>query len=104
MPLSFREIIREAPETNPYRNILRGSYPALHASDVPTGIFYSNYLDTYITRDDSKMEVDLVDMTDRARPLLCEIKSGQTYRHSFARHLEPVAASLGLREADLQAG
>ena len=235
LPLSFGEIVREAPETNPYRSILRGSYPALYASDVPTSIFYNNYLDTYITRDvvgyldvrnerdfrrflvacatragnlvnyadlardvgvsvptvkswlsilessfavnllspysanvskrlakspklyfsdsgllchllgiaspielaeseklgavfenyviserikraynnllhpdlyyyrdDSKIEVDLLDMTDRAKPLLCEIKSRQTYRHSFARHLEPVAVLLGLREADLQ--
>ena len=56
---------------------------------------------TYFYRDDSKIEIDMIDVTDAARPLLCEMKSGRTYRPSFARHLAPVSESLGLRDPNL---
>lgn len=49
----------------------------------------------YFYRDDSKIEVDLVDVT-RSPAVLAEIKSGQTYRPSFARHVRAVNASLSL--------
>lgn len=234
LPLSFREAHSFEPNTRPWDAMMRGSYPALHASNVPTGIFYENYIDTYVTRDvvgyldvrnerdfrrfltacatragnllnlsdlsrdvgvsvptirswvsilessfvvrtlepyyaniskrltktpklyfydtgllchllgmdnavalmespyagavfenyvisemlkshynglrrpqtyfyrdDSKIEVDLVDVTDAARPLLCELKSGLTYRTSFARNLARVSESLGFRNPDL---
>ena len=234
LPLSFREIRSHDPEARPWDVMVRGSYPALHASGVPAGIFYENYLDTYVTRDvvgfldvrnerdfrrflmscatragsllnfadlsrdvgvsvptvrswvsilessfvvrtlepyhaniskrltktpklyfydtgllchllglgdaaalaespyvgavfenfviseglklghnrlrrpqmhfyrdDSRVEVDLVDVTDAARPLLCEVKSGHTYRPSFARNLAPVSESLSLENPDL---
>lgn len=234
LPLSFREILSSEGGALPWDVIVRGSYPTLHASDVPTDIFYENYLDTYVTRDvvgyldvrnerdfrrfltacatragnllnfadlsrdvgvsvptirswvsilessfvirtlepyhaniskrltktpkiyfydtgllchllglgdatalaespyagavfedyviseelkrkfnslkrpqtyfyrdDSKIEIDMIDMTDPARPLLCEMKSGHTYRPSFARSLAPVSESLGFKSPDL---
>ena len=234
LPLSFAEIATYKQDAKPIDIIQRGSYPALHATDVPSRIFYENYLDTYITRDvmgyldvrkerdfrrfliacatragklvnyadlardvgisvptarawlsilessfvihtlkpysaniskrltktpklyffdtgllchllsipdgrslvestgygpifenyviseqlkrhfnaltkpdmmfyrdDSKIEVDLVDATDSANLTLCEIKSGQTYRSSFARNLSTVANNLGLASAEL---
>ena len=52
-------------------------------------------------RDDSKIEVDLVDVTDGSTPVLCEIKSGQTYRPSFVRNLMHVASTPGLEVAAL---
>lgn len=55
----------------------------------------------FFYRDDSKVEVDMIDLTDRNRPLVCEIKSGQTYRSSFAQHLARVASLLGFTNADL---
>lgn len=34
-----------------HTTMVRGMYPRLHSSTVPSHIFYENYLDTYITRD-----------------------------------------------------
>lgn len=59
----------------------------LNAGSVPELFFY---------RDDSKIEVDLVDMTERSRPELVEIKSSATYRSSFTRHLAHVGGLLGI--------
>ena len=234
LPLSFREIRSFDGDAQPWNAMVRGSYPALHASGVPTSVFYENYIDTYVARDvvgfldvrnerdfrrfltacatragnllnfadlsrdvgvsvptirswvsilessfvirtlepyyaniskrltktpkvyfydtgllchllgledatalsespyagavfenymiseelkrrfnelkrpqlffyrdDSKVEVDLVDVTDATRPLLCEMKSGHTYRSSFARSLAPVSKSLGFQNPDL---
>ena len=50
----------------------------------------------YFYRDDSKIEVDLVDMTERAAPELIEIKSTTTYKADLARHLESVGDALGI--------
>ena len=49
----------------------------------------------YFYRDDSKIEVDLVDMTERAAPELIEIKSTTTYKADLARYLESVGDALG---------
>ena len=48
----------------------------------------------YFYRDDSKIEVDLVDVTDRTAPELVEIKSTSTYRPDLARHLRSVGDAL----------
>ena len=50
-------------------------------------------------RDDSKIEVDLADATDTSQSLLCEIRSGQTYRGSFTRNLRTVGRMPGLENA-----
>ncbi|MDO4538950.1 MAG: ATP-binding protein [Coriobacteriales bacterium] len=50
----------------------------------------------YFYRDDSKMEVDLVDATDGTVPELVEIKSSSTFKAEFARHLESVGNALGV--------
>ena len=61
----------------------------LHAGRNPELYFY---------RDDSKIEVDLVDVTDRAAPELVEIKSTTTYKPDLARHLGSVGDALGISE------
>jgi predicted AAA+ superfamily ATPase len=48
----------------------------------------------FFYRDDSKIEVDLVDITDSSRPELVEIKSSATFRPSFTRHLSHVGELL----------
>ncbi len=48
----------------------------------------------FFYRDDSKIEVDLVDITDSSRPELAEIKSSATFRPSFTRHLSHVGELL----------
>ena len=53
----------------------------MHAGQNPELYFY---------RDDSKIEVDLVDVTDRSAPELIEIKSTTSFKAGFARHLESV--------------
>lgn len=50
----------------------------LNTGNEPQMFFY---------RDDSKIEVDLMDFTDNTRRRLIEIKSGQTYHDRFATHL-----------------
>ncbi len=52
--------------------------------------------DLYFYRDDNKVEVDLVDMTDADHGLLAEIKSSQTYRSGFSRHLRVVGDEIGI--------
>ncbi len=47
----------------------------------------------YFYRDDSKVEVDHMDLTETPATL-AEIKSGQTYRENFSRHVRSVAALL----------
>lgn len=54
----------------------------------------------YFYRDDSKIEVDLVDVT-RSPTVLAEVKSGQTYRPGFARHVRSVNASLSLSASEV---
>lgn len=53
LPLSFQEIANGANQPNiPIADLIfRGSYPQLHATNIPTSIFYENYIDTYVTRD-----------------------------------------------------
>ena len=50
----------------------------------------------YFYRDDSKIEVDLIDVTDRTEPELVEIKSTTTFKADFARHLRSVGDDLGI--------
>lgn len=57
----------------------------------PTLVFY---------RDDSKREIDLIDLTEPARPQAFEIKSSATYRDTFARHLRSVGSELGIPAKD----
>ena len=52
----------------------------------------------YFYRDDSKIEVDLIDITDRTAPELIEIKSTTTFKADFARHLGSVGDALGMPE------
>ena len=59
----------------------------LHAGRNPRLYFY---------RDDSKIEVDLIDVTNRSAPELLEIKSTTTFKADFARHLESVGDALGI--------
>lgn len=59
----------------------------LNHGEVPELFFY---------RDDSKIEVDLCDMTDHSAPELIEVKSSATYHHDYARHLGKVGELLGI--------
>ena len=50
----------------------------------------------YFYRDDSGIDVDLLDFTDTSHRELIEIKSSQTYQERFARHLGQVEEFLGV--------
>jgi predicted AAA+ superfamily ATPase len=50
----------------------------------------------YFYRDENKVEVDLLDFTNRNHPELIEIKSGQTYHDRFASHLRLIGDTLGI--------
>ena len=55
-------------------------------------------LDLCFYRDDSKVEVDLLDCTDAAHPLMVEVKASETYHDKYARHLVRVGEELGVPE------
>lgn len=65
---------------------------------------YYNALKTpelYFYRDDSKIEVDLIDCThSQTKPELIEIKSGRMYHDRFARHLRSVGTLLNVPETN----
>lgn len=46
-------------------------------------------------RDDSKREIDLIDETDPIKTRWIEIKSGSSYKSSYARHLNSVVDEIG---------
>ena len=59
----------------------------LNRRETPSLFFY---------RDDSKIEVDLVDITNPDQIQLAEIRSSQTYHQKYARHLKKVGDLLGI--------
>ena len=50
-PLSFRELAcaGKAPKTDDY--LVRGGYPRLYNIEIPSDVYYSNYVTTYLDRD-----------------------------------------------------
>ena len=58
----------------------------LNCLSVPNVMYY---------RDDSKIEVDMIDETDANEILVAEIKSGQTYRKQFSLHARKIAKLIG---------
>lgn len=53
----------------------------------------------YYYRDDSKREIDLIDLTEKGSPRAMEIKGGETYRSGFARHLNAICPEIGIPES-----
>ncbi|MBQ9004678.1 MAG: ATP-binding protein [Eggerthellaceae bacterium] len=51
LPLSYEELVGSGRALSADEFALRGGYPRLYASDIPTGIFFRNYVETYIERD-----------------------------------------------------
>lgn len=52
-------------------------------------------------RDDSKIEVDLLDLTDRHHETMAEIKSGQTYHDRYARNLLTIGKQIDIPDEQL---
>lgn len=50
----------------------------------------------YFYRNDSRVEVDLLDFTKQGCRKMIEVKSGRTYRDNWARHLTSVGDALGI--------
>lgn len=50
-PLSFRELVcaGKAPKADDY--LVRGGYPRLYNIEIPSDVYYSNYVTTYLDRD-----------------------------------------------------
>ena len=55
----------------------------------------------YFYRDDSKIEVDMLDLTPRAPRCLCEIKSSTTYRSRFSSGVRTVARDLDWQQGEM---
>lgn len=58
--------------------------------------------DLYFYRDDSKLETDLVDMTDRQRIVMSEIKSSCTYNHKFMQQLPTITKKIPIKIDEMQ--
>jgi uncharacterized protein len=55
-PFDFNELATEGLLSNDYlQNMLRGFYPAIYDRDIPSKIFYANYIQTYVQRDVSEL-------------------------------------------------
>lgn len=78
LPLDFTELAHHnlLPDAYP-KTLVRGFYPALFDRDIPSPVFYANYLQTYVERD----AVELVNIKDlgqfRAFLGLCAARVGQ---------------------------
>lgn len=93
LPFDFEEmksgdLLHEKYEVN----IHRGFYPALYQRNIPSNVFYSNYLQTYVERDIS----DLLQIKDiklfRSFVTQCATRSGQLL------NLSSLAASCGISQ------
>lgn len=51
----------------------------------------------YFYRDDSKREVDLLDLTDPDNEMAVEVKSSQTFHEKYAKHLNAIGEMLRIR-------
>ena len=51
LPLSFRETAMTMPALDPDAFMLRGGYPRLYATGMPSNVFFNSYIDTYLERD-----------------------------------------------------
>lgn len=51
LPLSYKEMQAIDPIPGVAQTILRGGYPRIYDVDIPVGVYYRNYLDTYVARD-----------------------------------------------------
>ena len=54
MPLSYREVALAPNEVTPDGFMLRGGYPRLYDVDIPSYVYFENYISTYVERDVSE--------------------------------------------------
>ncbi|WP_428662250.1 ATP-binding protein [Runella sp.] len=78
LPFDFTELKNVNLLTNDYPDILiKGAYPALYDRQIPSDVFYANYIQTYVERD----AVELIHIRDlrqfRAFLGLCAVRVGQ---------------------------
>ncbi len=78
LPFDFKELTQAGLLSNNYLDaIVKGFYPALFDRDIPSTVFYSNYIHTYIERD----VVEIINIQNlrqfRAFLGLCAARTGQ---------------------------
>jgi len=77
-PFDFTELhAANLMEDDYVKMLLRGFYPAIYDRDIPSQIFYSNYIQTYVERDITEL-VSIRDIrTFRTFLTLCASRAGQ---------------------------
>ena len=55
LPLSFSELAAAQPERTVDEFMFRGGYPHLYEVDMPAGVYYRSYMDTYVQRDAAEL-------------------------------------------------
>jgi hypothetical protein len=77
-PFDFTELhAANLMEDDYVKMLLRGFYPAIYDRDIPSQIFYSNYIQTYVERDITEL-VSIRDIrTFRTFLTLCAARAGQ---------------------------
>ena len=86
-PFDFTELhAANLMEDDYVKMLLRGFYPAIYDRDIPSQIFYSNYIQTYVERDITEL-VSIRDIrTFRTFLTLCAARAGQLLNlNSLAR-------------------
>lgn len=78
LPFDFEEMKSADLLGNDYAvNLQKGFYPAIYDRDIPSKVFYSNYIQTYIERDSSEM-IHIKDLKlFRNFISLCAARAGQ---------------------------
>jgi hypothetical protein len=77
-PFDFQELIAEGLLEDDYlQAMIKGFYPAIYDRDIPSKVFYSNYVQTYIQRDVSEL-IAIKDIRQFQNFLaLCATRAGQ---------------------------
>ncbi|NLU39971.1 MAG: ATP-binding protein [Bacteroidales bacterium] len=77
-PFDFNELAAEGLLNDDYlQNMLRGFYPAIYDRNIPSKLFYSNYIQTYVQRDVTEL-VAVKDMRLFQNFIgLCATRAGQ---------------------------
>ncbi|MDP2158969.1 MAG: ATP-binding protein [Flavobacterium sp.] len=78
LPFDFSELHSANLMEDEYENaMLKGFYPAIYDRNIPSSVFYSNYIQTYVERDITEL-VNIRDMrTFRVFLSLCASRAGQ---------------------------
>lgn len=83
LPLSYRELQNVQPdELDVDAFCLTGGYPRLHSANIPTSVYFSSYIDTYVERDVANILDVRSKMSFRRFFEICALNTGALLNYS----------------------